>query len=73
MHVGGDGVAKAVARVVYSPVDLVRLERTARPLRKYRLASLTSYTDGWEIWNLAMSFDSVVFLRDSEPGHLPAN
>ena len=41
------------------------------PLRQARLDALQSYPDGWEYWNLVMSFDAVVLLVRSEPSRLP--
>ena len=40
-------------------------------LRQARLDALQSYPDGWEYWNLVMSFDAVVLLLRSEPSRLP--
>ncbi len=41
------------------------------PLRQARLNALQSYPDGWEYWDLVMSFDAVILLDRSEPGRLP--
>ncbi|MCY3933427.1 MAG: hypothetical protein OXH70_17095 [Acidobacteria bacterium] len=41
------------------------------PLRQARLNALQSHSDGWEYWNLVMSFDAVVLLGRSEPSRLP--
>lgn len=41
------------------------------PLRQARLNGLQSYPDGWEYWDLVMSFDAVVLLGRSEPSRLP--
>jgi hypothetical protein len=48
--------------------------RGLRPLiRRIRLNALQAYPEGWQYWNLVMSFDAVVLLRDSERSHPPAN
>ena len=41
------------------------------PLRQARLNALQSYPDGWEYWDLVMSFDAVILLDRSEPSRLP--
>ncbi len=41
------------------------------PLRQARLNGLQSYPDGWEYWDLVMSFDAVILLGRSEPTRLP--
>jgi hypothetical protein len=48
--------------------------RNLRPLiRRVRLNALQAYPEGWPYWNLIMSFDAVVLLRNSERSHLPPN
>lgn len=41
------------------------------PLRQARLNGLQFYPDGWEYWDLVMSFDAVILLDRSEPSRLP--
>ena len=43
------------------------------PLRQARLNALQSYPDGWEYWDLVMSFDAVILLDRSEPSRLPGD
>ena len=50
---------------------LFDLRALRAPLRQARLGALQAYPDGWEYWNLVMSFDAVVVLHRSEPSRLP--
>jgi hypothetical protein len=38
-----------------------------------RLEALQAYPEGREFWNVVMSFDAVVVLKDFERSRVPAN
>jgi hypothetical protein len=42
-------------------------------IRQARLNTLQAYPEGWEFWNLVMSYDALVLLTRSERSHLPQN
>ncbi|MCB1019998.1 MAG: hypothetical protein KDC27_08720 [Acidobacteria bacterium] len=42
------------------------------PVMRARLGALQAYPEGWEYWNLVMSFDAVILLSRSEPSRMPS-
>jgi hypothetical protein len=56
-----------------APWTLFDLRELRAPIRQRRMAYLQSPFDGWSYWHLAMSFDAVVYLKDSNRSHLPRN
>jgi hypothetical protein len=64
---------KPLRAAATAPWTLFDLRALRVPIQRKRMASLQSPFDGWEYWNLIMSFDAVVFLRNAERSRLPAN
>jgi hypothetical protein len=52
------------------PWTLFDLRGLREPIRRVRLSALQEYPAGWEYWNLIMSYDAVVLIKNSEPSHI---